>query len=1322
MSKSNFIYVGVTLFLLLAGLIASTQKITQEKGLTTAVFNVPQGTVKVYLPDDIRQGDVISGTVTVTPEGRNEKQLQKNLAELSRYAIVFNGQNFVFDPGSRTTRFTVVAVNSAQNSIALFFDKATIPVQQLNIPAKLLSEQKPAPAQCIIPGHVLSGSPMTIPGPFDGNAANTQCIINNQPATILAESPRSCIVAFPENANGMQATEVKENGQQPCTKDISAVQMNVAAGKLNLQKGESTYIEINITGLQGLPDTALLSLVNLTPDIVVLQPSNTVVVPLVPGAVSSGTYNRRFDVQSIKTGTFVVNCNLDLPDVMLSPGPGDGSGNKCNCNLTVELVKRTTINPRHTYFAIIKKGCSGQNCTEGSFTKKWSIVSGDGDIVDVSHDKSLVTIQPKGKGSFVLQFAATLICSDGSACTAVKHINEKGEEIPGTIGGEKSGEFKILVIGDHRFKLPVDSIPDKNSRSCSRSTAEDILPKMDGGLKMDKEGIIKDAVVVPLSQKIQRDDFIPLVAEGADFDTYIIQCSVTDLCKEGNTVKLVPLSGRVRFEWEITSGPGFGQFVKIGCLFTSKEDGQKTKGEKVIFKPPYLKLPVLSKDTSVVTKIKLSIIDDKETLKDAQVDREFQVITRRSTDSPDEYTIEIVYTDIHTLPTPISKNPDSKCKAFCGGWLPGNGLDLPKILLPDVPDNTKMVLGEWILLEAEDQHESDILPGIICDSGCSGILPFSKDFEDKVQWTWTATGGHGKFIGGSTGRYVIYQAPTFMPDKKKEVKIVFTVTASNEGTIQTPDGKKTSKPITITVYEPGIQMQFPDPDFVPMANNSVVMRSELKYLNGDKWEPGFSHMGRIHFFELMGVSIEKGICMNEPLPDVADECLDLQIQKEKEISLYEAYEANLPGKTNCTLTDQWLKARSNEPATIATIEVSSLDYGSYGFMRSTALGKSHFGKGGLYQYTPVIWTEANVPKLHKEPRSKKLPNYTDNRVTIPLDIDENHIPDKGYPIYTGEVIPDPIGGKMDLDNIPPGDKFKGDGLTNYEEYRGFMYQKLAKQKDGESVVEAGEDLYVRTDHRVKSIFIHNQDHLPLELYCSITKLEVFEISKAQYQGDDIRVVNFNSNPLTNVVKQKGLYLYDGKSDPLHLNRMGMAKTTTGYPARPNEVVAIIIYKEAIQRNIHKTDSIADSWNIDPAVQRKFKNKQFGHLEPKAKLAKTIAHELLHGNAVWHHGEGDDDLDKSHDAMRGLRSGDISCVMRYDNTGTLIKSPLFFPELPGTQLCTSPEGTSYNAPVMIIDGNKNLQVSQRGYGNCLPGRGNCTQQIRISGVDPPPPKK
>ena len=73
------------------------------------------------------------------------------------------------------------------------------------------------------------------------------------------------------------------------------------------------------------------------------------------------------------------------------------------------------------------------------------------------------------------------------------------------------------------------------------------------------------------------------------------------------------------------------------------------------------------------------------------------------------------------------------------------------------------------------------------------------------------------------------------------------------------------------------------------------------------------------------------------------------------------------------------------------------------------------------------------------------------------------------------------------------------------------------------------------------------------------------------------------------------------------------------------------------------------------------------------------------------------MEKAFDLIHGLRSGNVSCVMRYDNIGTPLSRE---PEAIGSILCTSAAGTGYNA---------NGQHFQ----DAATNRGNCKGQIRIS---------
>lgn len=290
-----------------------SQTISSQKGLTTAVFNLPAGAIKVYLPDDIRPGETISGTVSAEPSGKNAKQLEKNLTELKKYTVSFNGQNFSVVNANSHFSSVINSNTTASRQLQLMMDIKTIEGKVVEVHI-LNNSPKDVPAICAIPAHALTSSPFRITGPFDGNADNTRCSLDNRPLEILAESPRQCIVQYPNNITGIQNIQVTENGQQKCSKPVSSVNMDISTGKLNLIKGEKTFLKVQITGLRGLPDQAKLSLQNLTTDIVTMLPSNSFTVLLSPDSVRSNMYEKSFNIQSIRNGNFSVNVDLDLPE------------------------------------------------------------------------------------------------------------------------------------------------------------------------------------------------------------------------------------------------------------------------------------------------------------------------------------------------------------------------------------------------------------------------------------------------------------------------------------------------------------------------------------------------------------------------------------------------------------------------------------------------------------------------------------------------------------------------------------------------------------------------------------------------------------------------------------------------------------------------------------------------------------------------------------------------------------------------------------------------------------------------------------------------
>lgn len=306
--KLNYSLLLLLLFIAVA--TNQAQTISTQKGLTTARFNYSAGTITVYLPEDIRPGDMISGTIKAEATGKNARQLAKNLAQLKSYSIEFDGKRYPVDAAAKLKHN--VTNNRSQQRFLNLINSEGVNAGEVSVPC-LTGPPKREPGGCSIPSHALTGDPLRIPGPFDGNSSNTQCKIDGQAMDILAESPRQCIIYFPSGGNQLRDVKVNENEKQNCSKIVSAVDMQVTTGRLNLRRGERTFIKVGITGLKNLPDTVSLTLSNMSADIVELQPSNRFTIPIIPDSVVNGDYEQSFDVQSIKPGSFIVNVDLDLP-------------------------------------------------------------------------------------------------------------------------------------------------------------------------------------------------------------------------------------------------------------------------------------------------------------------------------------------------------------------------------------------------------------------------------------------------------------------------------------------------------------------------------------------------------------------------------------------------------------------------------------------------------------------------------------------------------------------------------------------------------------------------------------------------------------------------------------------------------------------------------------------------------------------------------------------------------------------------------------------------------------------------------------------------
>ena len=1396
MRKKNIFSALLSLFLLVPASITWAQTISSQKGLTTAVFTTSGGNIKVYLPHDIRSNDLISGCVIAEPIGKNAKQTANNLAELKKYSITINNEKFAVDNTTNPFRFLVNADQTKTGLIELI-NGSGIKAGKLTIPSVPEKSLQPAPSQCKIPSHGLTGLPFRITGPFDGNSSNTNCMLDNKPMEILVKSPRECIVLYPPGATGIKTLNVQESGKQLCSQQVSGVQMNISAGKLDLLKGEETYINVSITGLQNLPDTALLTLANITTSVVVMQPSNMIVIALSPDSVGSGTFNKTFNIQSIRTGTFSVNVNLDLPENQpdnppTQPQPGDHPPTqpqpqprdstttvpqcpKCNCYCSATIIPVEEKDGVSTYRVSVTASCSGQfgppPCKAcgiiDAYEYEWQVSFSAGDGIEHigRNNGSRFSFRNPKNAPFSLYINVQVKCSDGSKCSCtatmsyeptvpeekecqgcqcecsalIYAIDEDGEEreygvyvnavvtgdydIPpckkceiidttyvwsidsedfAKIFGSNIGKkVKLRTIKPGKYVLTVavtitcsdgheckcggtkeGNVPEK---LCSLTSKEMMEPIMFGGLDPSSHP------AKPI--KIKRDDFIALKAKCADIDYLRLMCTKSDDClDDGSSVVFEPLSGNVKFEWEIEGKGEMGKFVKIGCL----PEDVSAKGEQVIFKPPYIPLPkgkdAKGKDIieKTETVIKLSIIDDVPVvqLKDPTVERTITILTWRTSEEPDFYQMTVTEDD---KKQPEDKEKYTSKRLQCRipdklKWVDVKSTNEKlAIIIPKINDSDSLIAGEWLVLETNDQNDTDNLK-VKCDSKqCDNIGVFDKDYADRLEWVWKVDEGKGTFAGSKNsidkGRVVIYQAPLVT----KETEIIITVTVNDDGLKF--DDPLQSATIKIWVYPGGIKLNYPSTDWVPDPDKPATFKSYLVYKDKEEiWRPAFKHFSRIHFFELMEVSNEKGVCLNAPVSKDAKACRDLLLKPEEDnleaIVLNELMKAEAI-KNKCDLT-YYLEARTAKPANEYEIKVHAEDYGSFGFLRSFANLNMHNEveqKKQSPNYESVKVKKVDVKHPYEDPVTKKhrdkKSEYPDNRVNIPMDIDENHIPDNGW-IYSivevkgvGKTIfsmpdfTDDI--KIDFDNEPIGDGIFGDGLSVYEEYRGFK-----------TIGEGGAIKHIRTNPNVKDLFINNEDDLLMDIFDTITGLDLHKINAELYNGNEERTINFNFGSGHQDFVQKGLWLIDGTGEnlinlcepvvkddsdpvvllgiccPVKIVNKAKSRQEIEKPGPPNLVKKVVVYKGRIVQNAL--------------------NRGYNVIE---KEKQVVAHELCHALNVYHHGE--------RNMTPGLASGDRTCVMRYDHIGGVRNDVI------GVNLCNAIGGA-----------------------NDEYGRGNCKLQIRVSG--------
>ena len=316
-------------------------------------------------------------------------------------------------------------------------------------------------------------------------------------------------------------------------------------------------------------------------------------------------------------------------------------------------------------------------------------------------------------------------------------------------------------------------------------------------------------------------------------------------------------------------------------------------------------------------------------------------------------------------------------------------------------------------------------------------------------------------------------------------------------------------------------------------------------------------------FELSKTSREPGVAMNWP-PKAKDKIPDLRLVGKPESP------GLLTGEGQSLVISQPTKDAEGRPAAMTRID--SLDFGGRTELRVVVELEDGRKIIGALQAGGLSYNEIRIPK-------RDYGEWVADAWRIKNDV---------------EGLPD----SDDEENDPVGDGDTGDGLTLYEEYRGFAVRRM---KDGR----------VEGDPKRKDFFILNligsDAWQGIHLFEDTTGLRVIHRLEKTEMSEDQRIINGNHTDAPQRTIQHGVVLKTltpeqmGHSGAQAFDQGALA----GFALKPKTTRVVAMPA----RNDPQSDT-NQPWNLQSD-------------DIAAGYDRTVVHELLHSISVAHHGWGDD---------------------------------------------------------------------------------------------------
>jgi hypothetical protein len=328
---------------------AGNASVATANGLHTVRVDTANGRVIVNLPDDMRAGDTISGTVVAEPKGNTSEERKTNEVKLSDLKLNF-GSRFPLDkkelmilitprviiqdeegsaaPSPNRANFTTKVPETFDYTIGVNAprtDTQTVTIT-INSPVWFIRDQA---AENIfrLPEMGQQGRPLEIFGPFDGNVSNTTLRFGPPTSTVqdfeketenvsggfglirpLAESPRKVVCESPTNVTGPVQIFVNEDGKTS-TGPHRNLRLDLSAPKTNLTRGEKTVVTVEVRGLEGIKKDVPLQLDSK--GVINMEGGNFQNLRIKPSEVTpEGRYTTNRAITGVQAGGFSVTATV----------------------------------------------------------------------------------------------------------------------------------------------------------------------------------------------------------------------------------------------------------------------------------------------------------------------------------------------------------------------------------------------------------------------------------------------------------------------------------------------------------------------------------------------------------------------------------------------------------------------------------------------------------------------------------------------------------------------------------------------------------------------------------------------------------------------------------------------------------------------------------------------------------------------------------------------------------------------------------------------------------------------------------------------------